>query len=574
MQKQTYKIKNGAGFIDAVRIKDGDYAVYTTLAHEKFFCDYLKELAGEAKMPSAWEQKGLRENSARSLFFLNVPGTGSFFVKHFKQPDFFQQVRFVFEKSKAVQEFHNLLLLAADGVSAPEPVGVIEKGNGLYTETARLFLKNIPGAMSLKDFFTEIKPGWKTAVKIIDDAAAFVNLFISKGFYHRDFHIGNILIKESAEGRCELFISDLHRAQKIEKLNRGMAVYNIAHLVYSLNTVAPFTLCWHFMKKFCALNPDFKADGQDGLDAKKIRDFSRQVIKKAKEIRHEHLISRMNRVLKNSTGFTVIKSIGYNIYTRRGTDPRAVLRHVEKHDHIKDNAPMKLEKNTFKRALSRINLEDFPEKGRIYVKEYIYTFSQVLVKNFLRMHRAKSAWVAAEGFRLRNLPTPLCIGLVEKKFMPFITTGCLISYEVPNALPLSQFIVENYSRHFAGRDFYIAKKQFVMHLMEFVRDIHSKGVFHYDMKANNILVQKAEDIGNAKMHWLDLDRVDFCRELSEGQVIKNLAQLNASIPGMISRADRLRFFYAYQERFRKFKNPKAALRRIMEITIQRRHIWP
>jgi hypothetical protein len=73
-----------------------------------------------------------------------------------------------------------------------------------------------------------------------------------------------------------------------------------------------------------------------------------------------------------------------------------------------------------------------------------------------------------------------------------------------------------------------------------------------------------------------LDRVKFRRVLPWRERIKNMAQLNAAMPAVMTRADRLRFFryYAYGEIPVKSGKERHILAEIMRITIARHHIWP
>ncbi len=106
-------------------------------------------------------------------------------------------------------------------------------------------------------------------------------------------------------------------------------------------------------------------------------------------------------------------------------------------------------------------------------------------------------------------------------------------------------------------------------LARVVRRMHDRGVFHRDLKANNILVRGAD------VQVIDLDRVEFMLEVPRGQRTLNLAQLNAAVGAPATRADRLRFFFAYAGRDRELrKGWKGWVREVMRRTVARRHVWP
>jgi tRNA A-37 threonylcarbamoyl transferase component Bud32 len=99
--------------------------------------------------------------------------------------------------------------------------------------------------------------------------------------------------------------------------------------------------------------------------------------------------------------------------------------------------------------------------------------------------------------------------------------------------------------------------------------MHERGVFHRDLKGNNVLARGGE-------FWIvDVDRVDFLREVPWDARALNLAQLNASVGAPATRSDRLRFWFAYAGWNRGLRlDWKARVREVMRLTVARRHVWP
>lgn len=92
--------------------------------------------------------------------------------------------------------------------------------------------------------------------------------------------------------------------------------------------------------------------------------------------------------------------------------------------------------------------------------------------------------------------------------------------------------------------------------------LHQKGIFHADLKACNIMVKKEDDIPSIKL--MDYDHVRFTNTLPLKYVIKNLAQLNSSVPRGISRSLRMRFLRAYVSKHPDAPHKKDLFRMVWE----------
>ena len=76
-----------------------------------------------------------------------------------------------------------------------------------------------------------------------------------------------------------------------------------------------------------------------------------------------------------------------------------------------------------------------------------------------------------------------------------------------------------------------------------LRNMHDRGIYHADLKSNNILVQEAGP--GWRFSLIDLDRTYFLGSLSFSQRANNLAQINASVSSRMTLRDRLKFFHFY-----------------------------
>lgn len=162
---------------------------------------------------------------------------------------------------------------------------------------------------------------------------------------------------------------------------------------------------------------------------------------------------------------------------------------------------------------------------------------------------AGAAWDNAFGLELRGIPTPCLYACAGNR---------VVGQWIAGAEPLG-----DYARARApGRDL-------LERLALLVRAMHARGVYHRDLKANNILVR------NGELYIVDLDRVSFRPALSRAERIWNLAQLNAAVGPRVTRTDRLRFFFTYAGFDPEVRREwKGWVRDLMAQTRRRRHVWP
>ena len=162
---------------------------------------------------------------------------------------------------------------------------------------------------------------------------------------------------------------------------------------------------------------------------------------------------------------------------------------------------------------------------------------------------ASGAWRNGYALEIRSVPTPRMLAARD---------GRVAGEWIEGARPLWDHLKERgVSRPLLER------------LARVVRRMHQRGVFHRDLKANNVLV-RGEDV------WIiDLDRVEFRQDLSREERVFNLAQLNAAVGPPATKTDRLRFFFVYAALEPSIRRAwKVWVRDVMERTRERRHVWP
>jgi hypothetical protein len=87
------------------------------------------------------------------------------------------------------------------------------------------------------------------------------------------------------------------------------------------------------------------------------------------------------------------------------------------------------------------------------------------------------------------------------------------------------------------------------------------------MKACNILISKNQQGWGFKL--LDLEDVRLNKKVDEKKLFRNLLQLNTSIPHLVTRTDRLRFFRAYLKQHPILRSEKEFLFRLIQKSKER-----
>jgi tRNA A-37 threonylcarbamoyl transferase component Bud32 len=108
------------------------------------------------------------------------------------------------------------------------------------------------------------------------------------------------------------------------------------------------------------------------------------------------------------------------------------------------------------------------------------------------------------------------------------------------------------------------KKQFIRSLAHTIARVHAQGIYHGDLKSNNILV-RAHGV-SWDFFFIDLDRVSFARPLTFKRRANNLAQINASVADIMTLRDRLRFFRIYSGTAACYTERKRYFERILTIS--------
>jgi len=488
----------------------------------------------------------VKDNIVRSGF-LCTAAFGDFsrvFVKRYKCRGPGDSIKYLLVPSKAESEWRALNRFEDMQLPCPRPLAFSENRWFLQLQDSCLVMEALTGALPLNEYVARKPlPGVSEKRALIRALAERVAALHRRRVFYRDLHAGNIMVRERETGSPELFFIDLHRALFPPWLARWMRVRDLAQLCNSLPVSRTDGRC--FLDRYCAGKPA-SGDSVNALQA--------AIAEKALRLEQRRILSRSKRCVKNSTVFEKSVSLRERYFGRRdfgyGAARAAVSRHCSRRtaglaDTIK--------------AASKSVLTVDPEPagiGSFCIKGYRFMGFRYMLKGLLRRSRAMKNWIAANGLLVRQIPTPLPLAVVEHRWGPFVLESFYLCRWISEASELNDYIKTMPPG---------CKQQFIVSLARLIRKLHELGVYHADLKSNNILVMD-KGAGQWEFHLIDLDRVSFTKKLTFNQRANNLAQINASVADSMTIKDRLKFYRFYAKGTSLLGERKKYYRKILRIS--------
>jgi len=321
------------------------------------------------------------------------------------------------------------------------------------------------------------------AVKLLDN-----------NFFFSDMHVGNIILDR--DGRP--FLLDAYEIKPCRKINEGhiISLFAQVHNVYD--------------------TPDDKL--MEALERLGSRfdpaELAQKIRRKSRALRLRYVQRRVKRSLRQGSFTQEQTGDGYRAYVRRG------------HDLDLDNVLDQHAKNV--RQMTHVL--KYQEKTQLScVDDYC-------VKTY------KPARPLCSPYALRSWKGLLtlyfnCVGVAEPVAVGVFENGSSVLVTHMLSHPdLDLFLWEDYPALKL-----MEKRDIAAAFGRLIGRLHSFNIYHADLKACNIKI----DMADLRFYVLDTDRIEQRRSISYAKRLKNLVQINTSIPLHISRSDRMTFLKAY-----------------------------
>lgn len=481
----------------------------------------------------------IRDNNVRMSFFYRTD-RADLFIKRYKCRSLWDTVKYFFLPSKAVAEWRNLRRFEHLGIATAAPLAVAEQRTARLLRGGCLVTASLAPAEALNEFLLKntLSPGQRRELSLA--LAGLVRRLHGANVFFRDLHAGNILITWPGGGQPQLHLIDLHKAFCLPGLWQWMRVRDLAQLCNSLKASRADSI--RFLRAYCA-----------GGQAPLFEELRRAIAAKQERLEAVRIKSRSKRCVKHSSVFEKRRTWSERYFGRKDFGRKAAEQAIGLHEAGLARGSARLLKAASKSA---VTVHEIDGHGQVCVKGYRdrglwQSLARLLVKS-----RALKSWIAANGLLVRGIDTPLPLAVVERTRGPLCREAFLITRFLPGASELNACVQAGVPAE--------RKEAFIAALAAVLRRMHDRGIYHADMKSNNILVQEAG--AGWRFSLIDLDRTYFTAGLDAGRRINNLAQINASVAACMTVRDRLKFFRFYAKGTDLYRRRRACYRRVLAIS--------
>lgn len=511
--------------------------------------------------------KLIKENRVRSVISMPVSdiSKNGIYIKYFKRNGCLNYIKYLLVPTRTRTEWKVGNELIRKNINTALPLAIAEKTTYRLHDVSLLVTDAVTNSETFLDFCLVNYSGTLSTEKekekkeILRKLSLFMRNIHEKGFYHYDFHSGNILIKfKNSEHHsihdCTLYIIDLHSVKILKKLSSKKRLLNFAQIFNSLSSILTKTDKLYMVRSYGT-----NALGRNRDEYNLVNQIESQSSKRMKI----HYRSRRKRCVKESSVFSNKRFTDMRIFFRRSYDTGCFQELIEKHNNTlkKDDYTLIL-KRDLKTCLTRSPFKD-NRIHNVIIKQYMAKSFLRLFKNIFRRSAGRRAWIAGNGLRVYGFNTPEPIALVEKKRYGINTDSYLIMEEIKESLEIDRYILKNFNDQ-SSFSVFIKKKIFINNLAKTIGKMHNYNIYHHDLKTCNIMVKE-----NGKLFefvFLDFDKVSFEEKMTIRKRVKNLTQINLSTPRLITLTDRLRFLKEYLKQCGILNSKKHILREIVNFS--------
>lgn len=178
------------------------------------------------------------------------------------------------------------------------------------------------------------------------------------------------------------------------------------------------------------------------------------------------------------------------------------------------------------------------EAGCVYIKLYFSAGKKL--RRFIGRSRNRAEWENLRYFEKLAIAAPTLIAYGERRICGLFSIGVTVTKEIPNSCDLAEMATKNPE--------YLKQKTWIKTIMQqvaaYTAKLHQQGFIHNDLKWRNILVDKNAATNDVYFIDCPVGRKRFGWLRGRG-IIKDLACLDKVAKQVLTRSQRLRFYYYY-----------------------------
>ena len=500
----------------------------------------------------------IKEGPRRAVYRVDA-AEGSFFVKQYRCPRWWQALGHLLQGSPSRREFRRARETLRRQVPTAEPVAWLESRRGGLVYDSFLVTRAVTGACALDEYVQRALPRLAAPAaarlrrKLAVSLAGLCAAAHRQGLDHNDLHLGNVLLTVDTcyaaadDARLpELCLIDLPGVRFSRALSCRRTIGSLTMLGAACSAWATSSDVWRFWRAYLAQRPDLQGD--EG------RQLARWLATAIPKRRRRVALHRDKRSLRANRDF-------YSQRSGRSAAMAVTDFPLPKLIQLLETPGQLLEANLHRpHKLSHrsvvvqadLELDDGPT---------LVAYKRVRPRNwwktllhYFRRNPAMEAWYYGHALLLRGIATARPLAVVKRSRLGLPAEGYLATQWIEGASNLHVYAWQLSRRPMAERS--RRARQVADSLGRLLGRMHSWHVSHRDLKGCNILVVERPD--SVACYLIDADSVRISRHLSAFFRAYNLGRLATSLEAhaWVTRGDRLRFFRAYLSELHR-RDPRA-----------------
>jgi tRNA A-37 threonylcarbamoyl transferase component Bud32 len=503
-----------------------------------------------------WLRSGLahvvKHGPHRTVYRVALPGL-SFYLKHYRLPDFRARLRQLVRPAKARMEFERVLAVAARSVPTVSPLALGEGNLGPASCDSFLITRSLENSEAVSSFIEttlpRLRPDLQTRLRqrLAIALGEFVAHLHEAGIVHRDLHAANMLIRSDGQDELSLHLVDLHAVNLGEALGWRVSRHNLVLLNRWFVLRSSRSDRYRFWRAYCRarfggsqeVGAIAAADRGPRLCPSTWRDLARDLEEQTWKSNLRFWRKRDRRCLASNRHYQRLRTSAVVGYAVRELEAGALAALLANPDAPFQQPGVELLKNSRSSTVAEFDLPVDGVLRRVIYKRFKVTSWSDPWLAMVRHSPAVRSWINGHGLRERCLPTARPLAVWHRRRGPLAYEGYLLTEKIVQAQDLHAFVdgLSSLDTPQGRKDLRWRIEQ----VAQLVCGLHRRQISHRDLKAVNILLTKTE------IWFIDLVGVVPCRTLSWRRRIQNLARLHASFhqSSRLTRTDKLRFLRAY-----------------------------